>query len=333
MQTDYKALFNKIDKDGSGSIDTDELFASASELFPQAKITKAMVRSMMKEADTDGNEGIDFDEFRAIMQAAGKHNVKSMGWNSFASNARGAILAVKEAIVPLRSFGEDHSYICDKTGNQVVEGGVRVLAELVVICFVASVAYLLHENSGSLLAWRFAWEVWILLAIWLNLICMVGEGQSLTMNIFGFCLVDSKGKRFSFWGIVAFLFVYALLSPVEFFMLLLTGYSLTEQIFGASMVAIGSIDDQENNKGEELSNDFCLFSFFSLFVFINVFMIFHQLGPKEYLSAFEGKFMSWVKMRVWERTQALGTPPKVVADILKGLGFAVKILNGSGILY
>ena len=99
------------------------------------------------------------------------------------------------------------------------------------------------------------------------------------------------------------------------------------------MVAIGSVDDTEKEKGEELSNDFCLFSFFSLFVFINVFMISHQLGPKEYINAFDGKLVSWLKIKLWERTQALSSPPKVVADIMKGLGFAVKVLNGSGILY
>ncbi len=55
-----------------------ELFTSCVKLFPNARITPADVKGMMKEADIDGNGTIDYREFVTIME---KTKLKSQLWN------------------------------------------------------------------------------------------------------------------------------------------------------------------------------------------------------------------------------------------------------------
>jgi len=61
-----RATFNEFDTDGSGFISRDELVAAMKKVDPSA--TDEDIDNMLKEADKDGNNQIDFDEFVSIMK-------------------------------------------------------------------------------------------------------------------------------------------------------------------------------------------------------------------------------------------------------------------------
>jgi len=58
---EYKRLFNLFDKDGNGSITTDELAAVFKELGKN--ITEKELKEMIKKVDCNDNGCIEFDEF------------------------------------------------------------------------------------------------------------------------------------------------------------------------------------------------------------------------------------------------------------------------------
>lgn len=63
-------MFKKIDRDNSGSIDSNELYACISDLFPDAQFTSSDVLAMMKEADFNNDGVISLEEFVIIMNNA-----------------------------------------------------------------------------------------------------------------------------------------------------------------------------------------------------------------------------------------------------------------------
>ena len=64
-----KKIFDAIDTDESGMITADELLAASDQLDLDG-ITPARIKKMMKEADTDGDGGVDFDEFVEVMKTS-----------------------------------------------------------------------------------------------------------------------------------------------------------------------------------------------------------------------------------------------------------------------
>jgi len=62
---EFKEAFSLFDKDGDGTIDADELGTVLRSLGHQP--TEEEVEDMIREADTDGNGTIDFQEFIEMM--------------------------------------------------------------------------------------------------------------------------------------------------------------------------------------------------------------------------------------------------------------------------
>ena len=74
-----RVLFNKIDKDGSGTIDTGELYTSMKQSFSSLNLTVEDVQHMMQKADLNNDGVIDFDEFSIIMGDAENHAKRMHG--------------------------------------------------------------------------------------------------------------------------------------------------------------------------------------------------------------------------------------------------------------
>lgn len=58
---DYGALFDRIDKDGGGSLDVDEFLAFVKKMCPD--MTDRQLKNMLKYADEDGSGTLERDEF------------------------------------------------------------------------------------------------------------------------------------------------------------------------------------------------------------------------------------------------------------------------------
>jgi len=128
-QTDYSALFNEIDTDGSGEIDIDELFHCVSGLFPNAKISMRDVQNMLDEADTNGDGNISVDEFQAVLQnAEGKNTLwgktQANIWNQFSKGLDETIAVAEAASAPLKNIARNNSYM-NADGHLVASGGLR----------------------------------------------------------------------------------------------------------------------------------------------------------------------------------------------------------------
>ena len=61
-----KYAFNAFDKDGNGSISIDEIMA----IFRRTSnnVDKKVFEKMMKDADSNGDGAIEFEEFNSIME-------------------------------------------------------------------------------------------------------------------------------------------------------------------------------------------------------------------------------------------------------------------------
>jgi hypothetical protein len=66
-----EALYEKIDADGSGSIDEQEMTSAITELYG-TPLKPALVAEMMAAADTDKDGRISLDEFKVMMRAGPK---------------------------------------------------------------------------------------------------------------------------------------------------------------------------------------------------------------------------------------------------------------------
>lgn len=60
------ALFKKLDKDGSGSVDAKEL-AEALKAAGATKVTVEQAAAIIKEADKDGNGSIEINELAGVL--------------------------------------------------------------------------------------------------------------------------------------------------------------------------------------------------------------------------------------------------------------------------
>lgn len=64
-----KVLFDEIDADGNGQLDAMELYSAAGKLG-FGNLTSGEITSILREADCDGDDLIDFSEFKAIVNSA-----------------------------------------------------------------------------------------------------------------------------------------------------------------------------------------------------------------------------------------------------------------------
>ena len=106
-----KKIFDAIDTDESGMITADELLAASDQLDLDG-ITPARIKKMMREADTDGDGGVDFDEFVEVMK-------KSKDWQGCATPSllmksvmqeADAIMAVGDGVLaPIRISFANHA--------------------------------------------------------------------------------------------------------------------------------------------------------------------------------------------------------------------------------
>lgn len=249
--SEYRKLFDEIDTDNSGTIDDEELYHACSMLFPDAKLTIAQVRKMLEEADADDSGQLDVDEFLAIMKATEAGAAKNAGWNSLASSTRSTLLAIKQAIEPLQDFGSEHSYIDPETDLQIATMGVRIFAEVSTALAVCAAAVPLYQ------LWDPLFNVFCIFIVYLNFICMCA-GQTLPMNLFGIVVTTKDGEVYSFWGMLLFMAIYLVLSPLEVSVAIFTSSrSLTENIMGARIISVQSA--MFSSQG--LSEAFCMFSF------------------------------------------------------------------------
>lgn len=69
---ELREAFAFFDQNGDGSIEADELGAVMRSLGYPA--TDSELRDMIHEADVDGNDKIDFDEFVRMMESKSRHD-------------------------------------------------------------------------------------------------------------------------------------------------------------------------------------------------------------------------------------------------------------------
>ena len=79
MREDYlRTAFNMFDKDGSGTIDNEEVIALLQGDDLQNLVSKDAIATAMKEIDQNGDGEIDFEEFMEMMRKASEHDDKKM---------------------------------------------------------------------------------------------------------------------------------------------------------------------------------------------------------------------------------------------------------------
>ena len=61
---DYRAVFDKVDVNASGSVDLDEFYALLQQMGVEDKLSGDEVEELLDRFDSDGNGSVDFDEFR-----------------------------------------------------------------------------------------------------------------------------------------------------------------------------------------------------------------------------------------------------------------------------
>jgi Ca2+-binding EF-hand superfamily protein len=67
FQAQLRAVFNEFDADGSGSVDTAEIQAMTAKLG--MTFSTEEIEAMVRDADTNGNGVLEFDEFEQVIKA------------------------------------------------------------------------------------------------------------------------------------------------------------------------------------------------------------------------------------------------------------------------
>lgn len=107
QRQEYKEAFAMFDKDGDGSISTEELSTVMRSLGQ--KPTESELADMINEVDTDGNGTIDFEEFLAMMtrQLNVDHEAElQQAFAAFDEDGNG-LISKEELIKVMASIGEE----------------------------------------------------------------------------------------------------------------------------------------------------------------------------------------------------------------------------------
>jgi hypothetical protein len=139
----YQSLFNKIDTDGSGTIDASELFSAVSKLYPEHRFTRSEIGKMFDEADVNHDGAVSYKEFCHILNhAEGKANAWGKLEQSLWHRAAKNVSDLSQLVVSktAKDFARSHSYECADSGHLVPTAGIRFIAEIVGDCFVLCVA-------------------------------------------------------------------------------------------------------------------------------------------------------------------------------------------------
>lgn len=67
FQAQLRAVFNEFDADGSGSVDTAEIQAMTAKLA--MTFSTEEIEAMVRDADSNGNGVLEFDEFEQVIKA------------------------------------------------------------------------------------------------------------------------------------------------------------------------------------------------------------------------------------------------------------------------
>ena len=67
FQAQLRAVFDEFDTDGSGSVDTAEIQAMTAKLG--MTFSTEEIEAMVRDADTNGNGVLEFDEFEQVIKA------------------------------------------------------------------------------------------------------------------------------------------------------------------------------------------------------------------------------------------------------------------------
>jgi hypothetical protein len=126
-QPNYEKLFTQLDKDHSGYLEFDELYAAlVTHHNAPPHITPMVVMNMMQEADIDGNGLIDLKEFIVIMSNAQTSKYWKLTSNSLWGSFNAAILngaSIAESILqPVHEAVNMHAH------PQITDGNLKEMS-------------------------------------------------------------------------------------------------------------------------------------------------------------------------------------------------------------
>ena len=267
-------MFKKIDRDNSGSIDSSELYACISDLFPNAQFTSSDVLAMMKEADLNNDGVISLEEFVIIMTKAEGENslwgkTQASMWTNVQRNTAQVIAVVDHVAAPMREMARQHSYRRND-GVVIASVGARAASFLlgffsfalfyILYTFVVTMVRiaqvpghnalnimskntleLLGMDEGEYMNFSFyTYASCVIVWVIINLVIMLTSGCTIEMYLMGLRLVDRDTcQKFSVLGLIVYLFLFNVFNAIcllEAIVLLFTGRTISERIVNAIMI-------------------------------------------------------------------------------------------------
>lgn len=269
-------MFKKIDRDNSGSIDSDELYACISDLFPNAQFTSSDVLAMMKEADLNNDGVISLEEFVIIMTKAEGENslwgkTQASMWTNVQRNTAQVIAVVDHVAAPMREMARQHSYRRND-GVVIASVGARAASYLlglfsfalfyilyaIVVIMGRIVPYIGRTNFHTAKKFMYMsvlemlgmdygeynmkFNIFHFTFYWviMNLVIMLTSGCTVEMYLMGLRLVDRDTcQKFSIFGLIVYLFLFHVFNAIfllEAIVLLFTGRTISERIVNAIMI-------------------------------------------------------------------------------------------------
>ena len=217
LASQYKVIFDRIDKDRSGAIDAAELAGALASQFPEACFTGADIKAMMEEADLNHDGVVSFAEFCAVMEraeGAASHwsRARASLWGHVARSLQETAAVVRSAAEPLRAIARAHSYEASD-GKRIVTPGLRfavgVAATLIRLTFLDLLVMELMlfpalamisdaraiASSGLFdLAFGSAASILVMAFVAYELWCFA-SGQSIAFYFLGLEVVDTSSRR------------------------------------------------------------------------------------------------------------------------------------------